>query len=110
MVLDDVMMSAYGVSVGAVLDVFKCEDSIDCGLAFLSAGKQCREVVAVRQFTIWALRTCFGCSYGEISRKTGISLRNVIHSVVRVKFLSEIDPEYMKVAELIRERASANGE
>lgn len=106
---DDVLMSAYGLACSAVCEVMDYSGSTGVDIVFLSAGKQRREIVAVRQFTAWALRVCFGCTYGEIARKTGVSWRNVVRSVVRVKFLSSIDPEYGRISELISKRSFADG-
>ena len=90
---DDILSLAFNAARDAACAKLRVrEDAIGREAVLSTLGASPRHVVTARQVLMLLLRDTFGCSFGEIARKTGISERNVIRNVSNARWAVRNDP------------------
>lgn len=90
---DDILSMAFNAARDAVCAKLHVrEDAVGREAVLSTPGSSPRHVVIARQVLMMLLRDTFGCSFGEIARKTGISERNVIRNVSNARWAVRNDP------------------
>lgn len=90
---DDILSMAFNASRDAVCrHLHVREGAIGRDAVLSTLGASPRPVILARQVLMILLRDTFGCSFGEIARKTGISGRRVMSNVSNARWAVRNDP------------------
>lgn len=90
---DDILSLAFNAARDAVCAKLHVrEEAVGRDAVLSTLGASPHHVVIARQVLMILLRDLFGCSFGEIARKTGISERRVMSNVSNARWAVRNDP------------------
>lgn len=108
---DGVLSLAFSAARDAVCGQMRVRTGdVTRDAVFSPNGASPRAVTVTRQVTLLLLRDTFGCSFGEIARKTGISERRVKSNVSNARWCAANDPVFGDVCDAARYVLSDYGE